>query len=216
MDGMGFASLGTVHWYVNALTHNGHLDRSKGPNGKRALALTHEEHATPARLPLLGLIAAGEPIEALENAESISVPPPFIHPDNFVTKGDKEKSIALQNTSLINTAYDTLKSPLLRATYLLELQDINAFDEKDTQMDMDFLMNQIALREKLELLEVDKDELALDDFIEKVSQKVTQNIEQVKQLFELNEFDKIKNLVRELKFYTQLKVQANQLMEEWL
>ena len=61
MDGMGFASLGTVHWYVNALTHNGHLDRSKGPNGKRALALTHEEHATPARLPLLGLIAAGDP-----------------------------------------------------------------------------------------------------------------------------------------------------------
>ena len=140
----------------------------------------------------------------------------IFHPDNFVTKSDKEKSIALQNTSLINTAYDTLKSPLLRATYLLELQDINAFDEKDTQMNIDFLMNQIALREQLESLEVDKDELALDDFIEKVSQKVTQNIEQVKQLFELNEFDKIKNLVRELKFYTQLNAQANQLMDEWL
>ena len=64
MNGMGFASLGTVHWYVNALTHNGHLDRSKGPNGKRALALTCEEHATPARLPLLGLIAAGVPIRS--------------------------------------------------------------------------------------------------------------------------------------------------------
>jgi molecular chaperone HscB len=140
----------------------------------------------------------------------------LFHPDNFVTKSDKEKSIALQNTSLINTAYDTLKSPLLRATYLLELQDINAFDEKDTQMDMDFLMNQIALRELLESLEVDKDELALDDFIEQVSQRVAQNIEQVKQLFELNEFDKIKNLVRELKFYTQLNAQANQLMDEWL
>ena len=126
------------------------------------------------------------------------------------------KSIALQNTSLINTAYDTLKSPLLRATYLLELQDINAFDEKDTQMNIDFLMNQIALREQLESLEVDKDELALDDFIEQVSQKVTQNIEQISQLFELNEFDKIKNLVRELKFYTQLNAQANQLMDEWL
>ena len=39
---------------------------------------------------MLGLIAAGDPIEALENAESISVPPPFIHPDNFVlqVKGD--------------------------------------------------------------------------------------------------------------------------------
>ena len=90
MDGMGFGSLGTVHWYVNALTHNGHLNRSKGPNGKRALTLTCEEYATPARLPLLGLIAAGEPIEALENAEAIPVPQPFVHPDNFVlqVKGD--------------------------------------------------------------------------------------------------------------------------------
>ena len=90
MDGMGFGSLGTVHWYVNALTHNGHLNRSKGPNGKRALTLTIEDHVTPARLPLLGIIAAGEPIEALENAEAISVPQPFVHPDNFVlqVKGD--------------------------------------------------------------------------------------------------------------------------------
>jgi molecular chaperone HscB len=99
---------------------------------------------------------------------------------------------------------------------LLELQDINAFDEKDTQMDMGFLMNQITLREQLELLEVNKDELALDDFIEQVSQKVVQNIEQISQLFELDDFSKIKNLVRELKFYTQLNVQANQLMDEWL
>ncbi len=85
MAGLGFVSLGTVHWYVNALTRNGHLNRTKGPNGKRALTL-REEHAAPARLPLLGLIAAGEPIEALENAESVSVPPPFVHPDNFVLK----------------------------------------------------------------------------------------------------------------------------------
>jgi len=140
----------------------------------------------------------------------------IFHPDNFVTNSDKEKSIALQNTSLINTAYDTLKAPLLRATYLLELQDINAFDEKDTQMDMEFLMNQIALRERLESLEANKDELELDDFIEQVSQKVTQNIEQISQLFEIKELDKIKNLVRELKFYTQLNTQANQLMDEWL
>jgi len=140
----------------------------------------------------------------------------IFHPDNFVTKTDKEKTIALQNTSLINTAYDTLKSPLLRTTYLLELEGINAFNEKDTQMDMEFLMNQIALREQLESLETNKDELELDDFIEKVSRKVTQNIEQISQLFEIKELDKIKNLVRELKFYTQLNAQANQLMDEWL
>ncbi|RMF07327.1 MAG: repressor LexA [Candidatus Neomarinimicrobiota bacterium] len=90
MDGLHFSSLGTVHWYVNTLTEAGYLTRAKGPNGKRALTLT-SEHATTgavalARLPLLGLIAAGEPIEALENAETVDVPLPFVHPDNFVLK----------------------------------------------------------------------------------------------------------------------------------
>ncbi len=153
-------------------------------------------------------------LNALESVYQAQIQ--VFHPDNFVTKSDKEKSIALQNTSLINTVYDTLKSPLLRATYLLELQGINAFDEKDTQMDMDFLLSQIALREQLESIESTKDEPSLDDFIEDISQKIKQNIGQVKQLFVVNEFDKIKNLVRELKFYKQLNTQANQLMDEWL
>ena len=138
------------------------------------------------------------------------------HPDKFATHSDKEKSLALQNTSLINTAFDTLKSPLLRATYLLELQDIDAFDEKDTQMDVAFLMSQIELREQLEAIESNKDELELDDFVENINQKVSQNIEQIEQLFVVNDLDKIKNLVRELKFYVQLNTQANQLMDEWL
>jgi repressor LexA len=85
MAALGFSSLGTVNWYVKALSDGGYLSRARGSNGKRALTLP-EEHATPARLPLLGLIAAGMPIEALENAETIDVPKPFMHPDNFVLK----------------------------------------------------------------------------------------------------------------------------------
>ena len=83
MAGLGFRSLGTVNWYVNALENEGYLRRTKGSNGKRALTLT-QEHAThpEACLPLLGLIAAGEPIEALETPDS--VPSSLVHPDNFV------------------------------------------------------------------------------------------------------------------------------------
>ena len=91
MVGLGFDSLGTVNWYVKTLEEEGHLSRIKGPNGKRALTLIHKEHATTtARLPLLGLIAAGEPIEALENPETVDVPPFLLHPDNYVlqVKGD--------------------------------------------------------------------------------------------------------------------------------
>ena len=85
MSKLGFSSLGTVHWYVKSLSDHGYLHRARGPNGKRALTLS-EEHAVPTVLPLLGMIAAGEPIEALENAESINVPAPFVRPDNFVLK----------------------------------------------------------------------------------------------------------------------------------
>ena len=92
MASLGFGSLGTVNWYVKTLEEEGHLSRIKGPNGKRALTLSHKEHATTttARLPLLGLIAAGEPIEALENPEMVDVPPSLLHPDQYVlqVKGD--------------------------------------------------------------------------------------------------------------------------------
>ena len=89
---LGFKSLGTVNWYVKTLEEQGYLSRIKGPNGKRALTLIHKEYTTitTARLPLLGLIAAGEPIEALENPEMVDVPPFLLHPDNYIlqVKGD--------------------------------------------------------------------------------------------------------------------------------
>ncbi|CAB9539586.1 Chaperone protein HscB [uncultured Gammaproteobacteria bacterium] len=138
------------------------------------------------------------------------------HPDKFATGSDKEKTLAVQNTSLINSAFDTLKSPLLRATYLLELQGIDAFDEKDTQMNVNFLMSQIELRESLEAIKAEENEMALDDFIADVGGKIKINIEQIQVFFKENSLDKIKNLVRELKFYIQLNTQANQLMDELL
>tara|TARA_B100001250_G_C19665252_1_gene728942 strand:- start:209 stop:772 length:564 start_codon:yes stop_codon:yes gene_type:complete len=86
MQSLGFGSLGTVDWYVKTLEKKGHLHRVKGPNGKRALALARKELSatTTACLPLLGLIAAGEPIEALENPEMIDVPSSLLHSDNYV------------------------------------------------------------------------------------------------------------------------------------
>lgn len=105
MDGLGFSSLGTVNWYVKTLSDDGYLSRARGSNGKRALILS-EEHAVPTILPLMGMIAAGEPIEALENAESISVPAPFVRPDNFVLK---VKGTSMQDDNIEDGDYIIVK-----------------------------------------------------------------------------------------------------------
>lgn len=138
------------------------------------------------------------------------------HPDKFVTQNAEKRLTALRNTSLINVAFNTLKSPLLRATYLLELQGVNAFDEKDTQMEVNFLMSQIELRESLEAIQTSKDETALYDFIDKIKISEKQYINNISQMFEQGKLEKIKNLVREFKFNQQLKKESNNLIDELL
>ena len=74
------------------------------------------------------------------------------HPDKFSTSSESKQLQALQSTALINSAYSALKSPLNRAEYILNLEGINPFDEKDTNMDSNFLLSQIELREDLEAI----------------------------------------------------------------
>jgi len=139
------------------------------------------------------------------------------HPDNFATKSQAEQLQALQNTSLVNSAYTTLKTPLNRASYLLNLEDVNPFDEKDTNMDANFLLSQIELREQLEVIKEQQDNLALDDFIEQVRDFTSDNVASISKAFtQSRDLQEIKTLVRELKFYEQLSKEANILMDEWL
>ena len=139
------------------------------------------------------------------------------HPDNYATKSESEKLQALQNTSLLNTAFNSLKTPLNRASYLLKLENIDPFDEKDTSMKQDFLIGQIDLREELEVIEEGRDSIGLEDFMERVDLHIEKNTESIFKAFELKtDLMDIKTNVRELKFYDQLYKEANKLMDEML
>ena len=138
------------------------------------------------------------------------------HPDNFASKSEPEKLQALQNTSLLNSAYSALKTPLSRATYLLKLEGMDAFDEKDTAMEEGFLLSQIELRDELEAIEENKNNLGLDDFIERVDSFIEEKIESISEAYNLSSDQQlIKRHVRELKFFDQLYKEANALMDEW-
>ncbi len=55
----------------------------------------------------------------------------------------------MQWTTRVNEAYRTLKSPVQRAKYLLEMHGVDVGFETNTQMPTDFLLRQLELRETL-------------------------------------------------------------------
>ncbi|MBS30147.1 MAG: repressor LexA [Candidatus Marinimicrobia bacterium] len=91
MKGLKFSSLGTINWYIVELESEGLIKRVKGSNGKRALSIL--EKNIDNRLPMLGLVAAGMPIEVFENIEYVDVPSKYINNENYVLKVDGNSMI---------------------------------------------------------------------------------------------------------------------------
>ena len=73
-----------------------------------------------------------------------------IHPDKFAHAGEAERRASMQWTTQVNEAYRTLKSPVQRARYLLELNGVDVAFETNTAMPAEFLVAQLELRENLE------------------------------------------------------------------
>jgi repressor LexA len=85
----GLSSLATVHKHLRNLEQKGLIRRQH--NHSRALELARTREDSARRVELLGQVAAGNPIEAIENRESISVPEEFVRRDNTFclrVKGD--------------------------------------------------------------------------------------------------------------------------------
>jgi len=72
-----------------------------------------------------------------------------IHPDRYAHAGDAERRASMQWATRVNEAYRTLKSPVQRAKYLLEMNGVDVQLETNTQMPSDFLLRQLELREAL-------------------------------------------------------------------
>jgi molecular chaperone HscB len=74
------------------------------------------------------------------------------HPDRFASASAHEQRLAVQYSALINEAYATLRKPMSRALYLLELAGMSRADIDGQPLDGGFLITQMELREKLEAM----------------------------------------------------------------
>jgi molecular chaperone HscB len=88
------------------------------------------------------------------------------HPDNFAAQGAAAQRVAMQWSVRINEAYQRLKDPVARATYLCEMNGASINAESNTAMPAAFLLQQMELREAL-------DEAQTEENLDEISQKST-------------------------------------------
>jgi repressor LexA len=89
----GYGSLATVHEHLENLRAKGYIRKSF--NASRSIELVRGGPAAAVELPLLGNVAAGVPIEAIEEQETIAVP------EDLLARGGQHYVLRVRGDSMI-------------------------------------------------------------------------------------------------------------------
>ena len=126
---------------------------------------------------------------------------------------DSDKLIAMQKSTEINDAYQTLKDSCLRAQYILLLQGLDIELEQRTLQDVDFLMQQMQWREEIETFTED-DEDAIDAFSEKTAKHIKALENTISQQLQAFDLEATANSIRKLKFMLKLQSELSLLEDK--
>ncbi|OOF81551.1 Fe-S protein assembly co-chaperone HscB [Rodentibacter caecimuris] len=137
-----------------------------------------------------------------------------LHPDNFVSSSAVEQRIAMQKSTEVNDALKTLKDPILRAEAIILM---NTGEQKDLEQksvqDVAFLMQQLQWRERLENLENQKDEAALDNFAKEIKQETLQLLTALSDTLRSQQWEKASQLCDKLRFTRKLTEEIERVEE---
>jgi len=106
------------------------------------------------------------------------------HPDNFVSQPANDQRLAVQFSAYVNTAHQTLLSPVSRAQYLLELAGHADNQQFVTIKDGMFLMMQMEWREEFTAISVLKDSELAEAQLGELEQSVRNAFLSTQALFE--------------------------------
>jgi len=122
------------------------------------------------------------------------------HPDKFAHATGAEKRVAMQWATRANEAYQTLKNPLKRATYLCELNGVDLETESNTAMPTAFLMQQMEWREELDDARAGKNIDALEQLDGALRGAKKEAVARIEMLLDADDFAGAAQLVRQLMF----------------
>lgn len=96
-EALGMSSVASVHKHLTHLAEKGYIKHEQ--NRKRSIEVGQEDFPSGStmELPLLGAIAAGEPIEAIENKEMISVPAELVR-----SRGHRTFVLKVKGNSMVD------------------------------------------------------------------------------------------------------------------
>jgi molecular chaperone HscB len=130
------------------------------------------------------------------------------HPDKSANKPANEQRSAVQFAGYINTAYQTLLSPVERAIYLLSLMGEEVDDQSTTISDGQFLFLQMEWRESLAEIKTEKNIDSVEKQLESLLLTVRQAFAELEVIFNQQYADKdfliAKDTIAKLQFVAKM------------
>lgn len=136
----------------------------------------------------------------------------LVHPDNYANATEHERILALQRAAQVNEAFQTLRDPVARGRYLLQLHNVNV---SGVMVGEDFLMQQMDLREELaSIKEKTQPLVALTAFLKRIDQDVHQLLETLGQQFMQEDLPGCAVSLQQLQFFKKLREETLALEED--
>jgi len=139
-----------------------------------------------------------------------------IHPDKFSDADDVSRLEALQLSSIVNDAFDTLKSPLKRAAYILTLNGINPEEHNQKHLGETLLMQQMDWRDQLDYATEEEDLDAIEALKQEVIEERESCITEFQDCVNAYNFVDAKPVYNKLQFVEKMLIEINRSEEKIL
>ena len=137
-----------------------------------------------------------------------------VHPDRFAASSESERRVAMQWAARANEAYRTLRDPVARARYLLQLRGYDTGEETNTSMPPDFLMQQMERREEVAEARASGDAAGLKKLRADLAAQRSEMLGLLERALDADaNFDAGCSLVRKLRFLEKLDREIDDALE---
>lgn len=139
------------------------------------------------------------------------------HPDRYASGSAQDKRLAEQLSSRVNEAYQTLKSPVRRAHYLLSLQGVEIDPQQTIGNDPAFLMHQMSIREQLSALKHDSGaEQRLDHLRQEMDTLIDHQCEEFVQAWSADQLEQASKAAIKMQFLDKLEQELDRVEQDIL